>query len=193
MENKINLDDIKTNISYLNNSLKDFSLPSTLYKFREKIKSIFQIENKTDEIFIIYTIQEMNEEKKKVEKIIEIKMEEDYKLLLNRINSQQVKDDIIFIETERVPDGISREIPQNFDDEIECLIKTHLMAAKERIKEGLLGKKELYPSSKINNKLCSKCRHKIIGDIFREVTTTEQKIYCEKCSYSLNIPMFVIH
>ena len=193
MTDEIDENEIKTNVSYLNNTIKDLSLPNNLYTFREKIKAIFQIQNKPDEIFINYTIQELNEDKKKVDRIIEVNIEEEYKTLLKKINSQKIKDDIIYIETERVPIEISREIPQTFDEEIECLIKTHLMAAKERIKERLLGKKESYPMSKIQNKICAKCKHNIIGDIFREVSTTGQKTYCEKCSYSINIPMFVIH
>ena len=135
MTDEIDENEIKTNVSYLNNTIKDLSLPNNLYTFREKIKAIFQIQNKPDEIFINYTIQELNEDKKKVDRIIEVNIEDEYKSLLKKINSQKIKDDIIYIETERVPIEISREIPQTFDEEIECLIKTHLMAAKERIKE----------------------------------------------------------
>ena len=73
------------------------------------------------------------------------------------------------------------------------MIRTQLKAAGERIKKGLSGKSELIPSSNFTNKMCCKCQKHIIGNVYRSVTDLEQKIYCEKCSYSLNIPMFVIH
>jgi hypothetical protein len=78
----------------------------------------------------------MNEEKQKKEKIIEIKRNEDYISLLKQIKSGEIEDDIIFIETERVPEEISRETPETFEEEIECMIRTQLKAAAERIKNG---------------------------------------------------------
>ena len=192
-DDKKKLENVKITLSYLNNKVKDFKLPPSLNEFRKNIKSIFQIPNKLDEIFITYIIEESNEKNKKKEKIIEIKRNEEYISLLKKINSDEIKDDIIFIETERVPDEISRETPQTFEEEIDCLIRTHLRAAGERIKKGLSAKRQLYPSSYTRNKICSKCRQPIIGKIFRGVTELEQKSYCEKCSYNLNIPMFIIH
>ena len=63
-----NLENTKITVSYLNNKIEDLELPLSLHEFRIKIKSIFQIQNKLDEIFIIYTIPEMNEEKQKRKK-----------------------------------------------------------------------------------------------------------------------------
>ena len=190
---KKKFENLKITVSYLNNNIKDLELPSSLYEFRKKIKSIFQIPNKIDEIFITYTIDELNEEKKKKERIIEIKRNDEYISLLKKINSDEIKDDIIFIETERVPDEISREISETFEDEIEYLIKTHLKAAGERIKKGLSAKRELYPSSNLQNKSCFKCKQQIVGIIYRGVNDLEQRPFCEKCSYQLNMPMFIIH
>ena len=188
-----NLENTKITVSYLNNKIEDLDLPLSLHEFRIKIKSIFQIPNKLDEIFIIYTIPEMNEEKQKKEKIFEIKRNEDYISLLKQIKSGEIEDDIIFIETERIPEEISRETPETFEEEIECMIRTQLKAAAERIKKGLSGKRELIPSSNINNKMCCKCKNNIVGNVYRSVTDLEQKVYCEKCSYIPNTPMFVIH
>ena len=173
-----NLENTKITVSYLNNKIEDLELPLSLHEFRIKIKSIFQIPNKLDEIFIIYTIPEMNE---------------DYISLLKQIKSGEIEDDIIFIETERVPEEISRETPETFEEEIECMIRTQLKAAAERIKKGLSGKRELIPSSNISNKMCCKCKNNIVGNVYRSVTDLEQKVYCEKCSYIPNTPMFVIH
>jgi len=188
-----NLENTQITVSFLNNKIEELELPLSLHEFRKKIKSIFQIEDKLDEIFIIYSIIDINEEKQKKERIIEIKRNEDYISLLKKIKSNEVKDDIIFIETERVPDEISRETPENFEEEIECMIRTQLKAAGERIKKGLSGKSELIPSSNFTNKMCCKCQKHIIGNVYRSVTDLEQKIYCEKCSYLPNCPMFVIH
>ena len=180
-------------ISYLNNKIDNFTLPKSLYKFRTKIKTIFQIPNELDKIFINYIVIEKDEEKKEV--IHEIKKNEDYTSLLDDISSDdiEIKDNTLFIETERVPEEISRETPQNFEDEIECVIRTHLNTAGERIKKELSGRKEFYHSSKIQDKLCSRCRQKIIGNIYRGVPEVKQQIYCEKCSYIPGVPMFVIH
>ena len=53
---KINLENIKIRVSYLNNIIKDFEMPSSLDEFRIKVKSVFQISNKNEEIFITYPI-----------------------------------------------------------------------------------------------------------------------------------------
>ena len=75
-----------------------------------------------------------------------------FTLLDNIKQDDAIKDNIIYIETERVPEEISREFAQTFEQEIECLIKAQLKAAGERIKKGLSGKMELYPSSKRQEK-----------------------------------------
>ena len=190
---KINLENIKIRVSYLNNIIKDFEMPSSLDEFRIKVKSVFQISNRNEEIFITYPIIEKIDKSKSKEVIIEIKRNEEYISLLNKISEDEIKDNIIFIETTRVPEEISRDIPKTFEEEIECLIKTHLSAAGERIKKSLSGRKELYQSSKIQDNICYKCKNKIAGNIFRGVADMHQRTYCEKCSYFPNMPMFVIH
>ena len=183
----------KITIVYLNNTIDDFELPVYFEDFRTQVKRLFQINNKTEEILVVYSTMIKNEKKKDIEKIFEIKRIDEYKELLKKIKSNEVKDDKIYIETDRVPDGISRETPQTFEEEVKCLIETHLKAATERIKKGLSGRDALYPSSKKSKiKICSKCGRCIIGNIYRIVNDTEQKIYCTKCSSENNLPMFII-
>ena len=191
-----NKNNLKTTVSYLNIKLEDFEIPSTLYEFRTQIKQIFQIKKNIDEIFITYLTTEEEEEGKDEpsDTLHEIKREEEYKTLLDNIKQDDtIKDNIIYIETERVPEEISREFAQTFEQEIECLIKAQLKAAGERIKKGLSGKMELYPSSKRQEKTCRQCKQIIIGDIFRIVDDVNQNTYCKKCSINFSQPMFVIH
>ena len=191
-----NKNNLKTTVSYLNNKLEDFDIPSTLYEFRTQIKQIFQIKKNIDEIFITYLTTEEEEEGKDEpsDTLHEIKREEEYKTLLDNIKQDDaIKDNIIYIETERVPEEISREFAQTFEQEIEYLIKAQLKAAGERIKKGLSGKMELYPSSKRQEKTCRQCKQPIIGDIFRIVDDVNQNTYCKKCSINFSQPMFVIH
>ena len=191
-----NKNNLKTTVSYLNIKLEDFEIPSTLYEFRTQIKQIFQIKKNIDEIFITYLTTEEEEEGKDEpsDTLHEIKREEEYKTLLDNIKQDDaIKDNIIYIETERVPEEISREFAQTFEQEIEFLIKAQLKAAGERIKKGLSGKMELYPSSKRQEKTCRQCKQPIIGDIFRIVDDVNQNTYCKKCSINFSQPMFVIH
>ena len=191
-----NKNNLKTTVSYLNIKLEDFDIPSTLYEFRTQIKQIFQIKKNIDEIFITYSTTEEEEEGKDEpsDTLHEIKREEEYKTLLDNIKQDDaIKDNIIYIETERVPEEISREFAQTFEQEIEFLIKAQLKAAGERIKKGLSGKMELYPSSKRQEKTCRQCKQPIIGDIFRIVDDVNQNTYCKKCSINFSQPMFVIH
>ena len=186
---------LEITLSYLNNKIEDFQLPSTLNEFRTKIKEIFQIKKNTDEIFITYITEEQEEGKEDEQEFVhEVKREEEYVNLLGLIRQEDVvKDSIIYIETDRVPNEVCREFSKNFDQEIELLIKTQLKAAGERIKKGLSGKMELYPSSKIQEKKCFKCNKNIIGDIFKCVEDVDQTIYCKKCSLNKTSPMFIIH
>ena len=117
----------------------------------------------------------------------------EYKQLLDLIRQQEIKGETIYIETGRIPEEISRETSTTFEQEIEYLIKAQLKAAGERIKKGLSGKMELNPCSKQQKKKCDKCGEVIIGDMFRGVLDKDRKIYCNKCSYTPNMPMFVIH
>ena len=92
-----------------------------------------------------------------------------------------------------LPKIVYKEEKKEPKEEVKCLIETHLKAATERIKKGLSGRDALYPSSKKSKiKICSKCGRCIIGNIYRIVNDTEQKIYCTKCSSENNLPMFII-
>ena len=187
---------LKATVSYLNNKLEDLEIPSTLNEFRTQIKQLFQIKKNIDEILLTYLTTEEEEEGKEEphDTFHEVKREEEYKKLLDKIKQDDtIKDNTIYIETDKVPEEISREFAQTFEQEIECLIKTQLKAAGERIKKGLSGKMELYPSSKRQEKTCNQCKQHIIGDIYRIVEDYKQCTYCKKCSININQPMFIIH
>ena len=193
-EDEKNQENPQINVCFLNNKIEDFELPITLNEFRIKMKKIFQIPNQYDEIYINYLIDEQNDENEKPKELFyEIKRENEYKQLLGLIRQEKIKGETIYIETGRIPEEISRETSTTFEQEIEYLIKAQLKAAGERIKKGLSGKMELNPCSKQQKKKCDKCGEVIIGDMFRGVLDKDRKIYCNKCSYTPNMPMFVIH
>ena len=203
LENELKeLEHLKSNIYYLNTTINDFELPVSLDEFKEKIKNIFHLEKrKNDEIFIFYTHlkeeeddddEENNNNNK--EELLEVKNKENFILLLQRIKLNEVKDETIYIETDKVPSEISRKCPETFEEEIECLVERELKAASERIKKYLSGNKKCFSKNKIqNSKECSNCGRTIIGDIYRSVTNIEESIYCERCSFVKNEPTFIIH
>ena len=78
---------LEITLSYLNNKIEDFQLPSTLNEFRTKIKEIFQIKKNIDEIFITYITEEQEEGKEDEQEFVhEVKREEEYVDLLGLIN-----------------------------------------------------------------------------------------------------------
>ena len=109
-ENEIkDLQDLKINVFYMNNKVNDFQLPTSLNEFRSKVKHCFLIENKNnEEISVIYFYNSNNEKDKLKEKIIDVKTDKDYILMLNRIKSDDIKDDTVYIETDKVPSETSR-------------------------------------------------------------------------------------
>ena len=193
-----NLLDSNINLYYLNNTIKEFELPSSLNEFRTRIKKMFHIENKTyEEIFILYNIdeEENDSEENQKEATVEVKTDDDYTLLLNRNEKKKIKDNIIMVETDKFQGAISRKSPESFEEEIRCVIQNELKAAGERIKKYLSGKQKCYPSSKTKDeKTCSKCNKTIIGKSFRDVIIeNEEKYYCEKCSLLHDKPVFIIN
>ena len=181
------LENLKSNIFYLNNTINDFDLPLYLNDFRTMVKNLFHIESKTnDEISVIYKIlddddvddEDENQEK---EKIIEAKTNDDYILLLKRIKSDEVKDNTILIESDKVPSEISKKCPETFEEEIACVVQSELKTAADKIKKYLSGNKKCYPLVKKQKKMCCNCYRNIVGDIYRSVINIEEKIYCEKC------------
>ena len=187
------LKNLQANIYYMNNTINDFDLPISLNDFRTEIKNLFHIESRSnDEIFVIYTYLKDDDEKK--EKIVEVKTDEDYILLLKRVKDDEIKDKTILIESDKVPSEISRKNPETFEEEIQYVVERELKAAAERIKKYLSGSKKCYPSAKNQkNKICSRCCRDIIGDVYKSVIDIEEKIYCEKCSFSQSDPTFIIH
>ena len=190
-ENK-ELKNIKCNLHYQQNSIKNFDLPSSLYVFRTKVKQLFQIEDRGyDDIIIKYSYCENNNKKK--EQLREVKNIEDYQDMIEKLDSGDVKDQLLLIETKHVPSEISGKIPETFEDEIHCVIENELLAASERIKKYLSANQNLYPSSKIQkNKACYKCGEEIIGNIYKCVTSNDQN-FCKKCMFNQKEPTFIIH
>ena len=198
MEDKEDYQNLTINLYYLNNTINDFELPLYLNDLRTKVKKIFRIDNKeNDEIFFLYNInvEEKDEEENiKKEITIEVKTDDDYALLLKKTKSDEINNDIIYIETDKVPGEISRKGPKTFEEEVQCVIKNELKAAGERIKKYLSGKKKCYPSTKNQDQnKCSKCNQVISGKVFRSVIEPEEQYYCEKCSLLENKPLFILN
>ena len=181
---------LKCNLNNLNNNIKDFALPLSIYEFRTKVKQLFQIESmENDEIFINYIFEDDNDK----EQLVEVVKNEDYKKMLKRISDNVVKDQLVYVETDKTPIEISGKIPGTFEEEIQCVIINELNAASERIKQYLSGKKKLYQKTKNQERECSKCHKEIIGDIYRNVISMEKSIFCQKCIQDSKEPAFIIH
>ena len=198
MEDKEDFNNLTIDLYYLNNTIEDYVLPLNLNELRIKVKKLFHIENReNNEIFFLYdfTVEEEDEEENiKKEVTIEVKTDDDYALLLKRIKSHEIKNDIIFIETDKCPGEINRKTPQTFEEEIQSVIKSELKAAGERIKKYLSGQSKCYPSTKSQDQnQCSKCNQVISGKIYRSVIEPEEKNYCEKCSLQYDKPLFIIN
>ena len=189
----LNLETCK--LSYMNNEIKDFELPQTLNEFRKKIKSLFLLESKINEdIIIIYTYQTDDENDKDKDKLLEVKTDENYDLMLKRLKSDNIQDNKISIETDKLPSIISRTSQNSFEEEIKSVILCELKAAGDRIKKYLSGNKNCHPLTKKDDiNTCSKCDKIIVGNIYRSVLDIEEKIYCEKCSYVQKDPVFIIN
>ena len=182
---------VSCNLFYLKNKINDFELPASLNECRIKVQSIFCLElNKLEDIIIIYKMENKENDK---EKIIEVKTDDEYKKMLKRLEEDEIKDNSVFIENDKVPTETSRENSETFEDEIAYLIECELKAAGERIKNSLSGNKNCYPSAQNQDiKACYKCGKIIIGNIYRSVTDIDEKIFCEKCSYEQKDPIFII-
>ena len=181
--------DLKADIYFLNNTIKEVELPISLNEFREKIKDLFLIKNrKNDEIFVIYSKEENGSETS-----IEVKTDEDYIELLKTIKESEIKDNTILIEIDKVPSETNRTIPESYEEEIKCVVERELKGAAERIKKYLSGNKKCYPCAMSHKKMCSKCGRNIYGDLYKSVTDIEEKYYCERCSFNQKEPCFIIH
>ena len=189
-ENEI-IENTRCTLFYLKNKLTDFELPTSINEFRQKVQSLFHLESKNlDDIIFIYKYKTKENNK---EKIIEVKTDNEYNIMLKKLNEKELKKNYVYIETDKVPTETSRENSETYEEEIEYLIECELKAAGERIKKSLTGGTELYPNCKKQDRICDKCLKVISGDMFKGVNDVRKKTYCEKCSYQYNFPMFIIH
>ena len=185
----------KANLFYFNNTIKDYDLPETLFNFKSEIKELFHIDSRlNDEINIIYIFLQKNKNDN-TEKYIEVKLEDDYKIMKERLGKEDIKDNTILIEIENNLNNINeRKVPETFEEEIQNVVEREIKNASERIINYLSSNnKKSYPGSKVQDKECCVCNEIINGDIYKNAVNIEEKYYCEKCSININDPMFVIH
>ena len=81
----------KITIVYLNNTIDDFELPVYFEEFRTQVKRLFQIENKTEEILVVYSTMIKNEKKKKSKKFLKLKELMNIKNYLKKLNQMKLK------------------------------------------------------------------------------------------------------
>ena len=185
----------RANLFYFNNTINDYDLPENLSSFISDIKELFQIDSRlNEEINLTYIFLDKDKNKNTKEKIIEIKSDDDYKKMKERL-ANEIKDQNILIEIENNSNNIlERKAPETFEEEIQNIVERELKNAGERIIKYLSSNdKKSYPASKIQDKICSECNNIIIGDIYKSAKNVEEKYYCENCSFNINDPMFVIH
>ena len=109
----------KVNLFYFNNTIKDYDLPETLLSFKSELKELFHIDSKfNEEINIIYILFQKNKNNN-IEKYIEVKLEDDYKIMKERLG-KEIKDNTILIEIENNLNNINeRKVPETFEEEIQ--------------------------------------------------------------------------
>ena len=125
------------------------------------------------------------------ENIFIIKTEEDYQNNIPKIkNINQEKEINIYIDIENEEE---KDI-LNFEENIEILVEKEIKDAANRIINSLKYKntydKDEY---KVRDKMCGECGERIIGDMYKEANKTDEKYYCEKCAFSIEGPLFIIH
>ena len=186
VENGENVDAIAT-LKYLNNKMGNYKLP--LY-FEEFLTQIYEMFPKEKQLFILYN-HEIKDENP-IEEIIEIKNSDDYCLLSDRLRKKSVKENEILIETDKISAGISRKIPNNFEDNIKCVVERELEIAMENIKNSLSAKQINNSEFKVHKEKCCKCENEIFGNLYKDLME-DNKYYCEKCSFDSQNPLFIIH
>ena len=180
----------RANLFYSNTNINDYELPETLKEFKSDIKTLFQIDSRlNNEIHIIY----ISLEKKQFKKNIEVKTEDEYKEMRDKIENQ-IKDQTILIEIGNNLSDVGRKKPETFEEEIEYVVERELKNAAEKITKSLTSNyQKFYPNSKIQDKSCGDCGALIIGDAYKSAINGEEKYFCENCSLKINEPMFIIH
>ena len=178
---------VKATLKYLKSEIRDYKLPNYFKEFLTQIHEIFPEEQK---LYIVY-----NHEKKKngnqTEKMIEVKNKDDFGLMITRLQKKEIKNNEILIETDEIPAGINRKVPENFDENIKCVVERELKIAAENIKKALAEKKNNINGIKKHDEKCSKCDSEIIGNLYKDVLE-EDKYYCEKCSTESENPVFIL-
>ena len=183
-------DNHRANLFYSNTNINDYDLPETLKEFKSDIKKLFKIDSRlNNEIHIIY----ISLEKKQLKKNIEVKTEDEYKAMRDKIENQ-IKDHTVLIEIGDNLNDVGRKKPETFEEEIRCVVERELKNAAENITKCLTSNyQKLYLNSKIQDKNCGDCGELIIGDTYKSAINGEEKYFCEKCSFKINEPMFIIH
>ena len=182
MEDKIN-----ANIFYSNCTIKDFTLPDELSFFKSEIMELFHIDQQLYNQIIISYIHKQNDK----EKLIEIKTENDYNDIKQKIN--EIKDKTILIEVQKDTKKIDSKIPSAFEEEIQMVVEREIRMAGERIRNYLSSNNKNNNELKKRDKTCDDCKELITGDIYKNAINVEEKYYCEKCAFKINDPMFIVH
>ena len=178
---------------YSNSKISDYDLPVTLEDFKSDIQKLFLIDSRLNkEISISYIL---NKDKNKKEKRVEVKTEDEYKIMRKGITNE-IKDKTIFIEIEKISNILSMKSPKTFEEQIQLVVESELKNASERIINSLSSdNKKLYPNLIIQDKTykCGDCGKLIYGDIYKNAINAEEKFYCENCSFKINEPLFIVH
>ena len=179
---------IKTNanLSYCGYEISNIHLATNLSEFKTQFIKEYSLEGQikeNDPISLYY---------KKDSNKIDVKNELDYhKMLEYFFNS---KDNIIFIETVKIPIHFDGPKSMEFEDEIKKVVQRELCIAANNIKKCLTTNLTLSNCKKIRNDNCKMCNKQIIGYIYKKVSPTENDTYyCEDCSLKIDTPLFKIN
>ena len=172
--------EFSTNIFYLNSKLNDFSFPESFQIFKEKIFKVFNFpSNEIEKLNFFY--------EKEKEKYFNIKTEEEYKNEITKIKAINKNKNLdIYIE-------FNNNNNDDFEENIKMLVENEIKNASDRIINGLRFKNRKYKELKKQDKICEECNNFILGDIFIKVDDDKEIYYCEKCSFDIEEPLFIVH
>ena len=175
----------KANLSYCGFQIPNVHLATNLSDFKTQFIKEYSLEDQIKESDSISLYYKLDTKK------IDVKNELDYhKMLENFINS---KDNVIFIETVKIPIHFDGKKSMEFEDEIKKVVERELCIAANNIKKCLTTNLTLSNCKKIRNYNCKNCDRQIIGYIYKKVSPKENDAYyCEDCSLKIDTPLFKI-
>ena len=185
-------DEINTTacISYIGCLVTNVNLATNLSEFKTQFIKDFKLDK-----LIKGNVDEVKLNYKKGGKTSNVEDEDDYHNMLKYFveDVNEVKERVVYVETEKIPVHFEGEKSIEFEDEIKNVVERELRIAANNIKKCLTTNLSLSNSKKVREEICKDCKKQIIGYLYKEVNPDEDSYYCELCSTKVEKPLFKIN